>query len=145
MEPAQQRRSALSTRRTPALSPPELIGRWGELHVIAELLDQGWVLGAALVVRGDPGIGKSALLGAARREARARVSGCLPRWVCSRRPSCPSRAAPAAATGAGLGAGPAARAAGGVAIRVRPVRGSLARAVPHRARRGEPARPAVPG
>jgi hypothetical protein len=72
MEPAQQRRSALSTRRTPALSPLELIGRRGELHVIAELLDQGWVLGAALVVRGDPGIGKSALLGAARREARAR-------------------------------------------------------------------------
>jgi hypothetical protein len=51
---------------------PELIGRQRELDVLTELVDQGTVRGGALVVRGDPGIGKSALLGALLRAARAR-------------------------------------------------------------------------
>jgi tetratricopeptide (TPR) repeat protein len=51
---------------------PELIGRQRELDTLTELVDQGTVRGGALVVRGDPGIGKSALLGAMLRAARAR-------------------------------------------------------------------------
>jgi tetratricopeptide (TPR) repeat protein len=70
MEPGQQRQSAWSAPR-PAGSP-ELVGRHEELRVLAGVIDQGAVRGAALVVRGDPGIGKSALLAAAQRAARAR-------------------------------------------------------------------------
>jgi predicted ATPase len=50
----------------------ELIGRREELGALAELIDEGSVRGATLVVCGDAGIGKSALLQAARGTARAR-------------------------------------------------------------------------
>jgi DNA-binding CsgD family transcriptional regulator len=46
-----------------------LVGREGELQAIAGLLDGVRERGAALIVRGDAGIGKSALLAAARSTA----------------------------------------------------------------------------
>jgi len=39
-----------------------LVGRDGELHQLTRLVDSARGSGAALVVRGDPGIGKSSLL-----------------------------------------------------------------------------------
>jgi len=47
----------------------ELVGRQDELSVLTELIDRGATRGATLVVRGDPGIGKSALLVVARQAA----------------------------------------------------------------------------
>jgi hypothetical protein len=52
-------------------APPELIGRDQEVQALTELIGRGMRAGQALVVIGDPGIGKSALLGAARHAARA--------------------------------------------------------------------------
>ena len=53
-------------------SPPSLLGRGDELarlyRIVEELPDHG----EALVVRGEPGIGKSALLAAASRRAQDR-------------------------------------------------------------------------
>ncbi len=72
MQPAEHRRSARSMPSAAATATPALVGRQGELAVLAKLVDRGSVRGAALVVHGDPGIGKSALLAAARRAARAR-------------------------------------------------------------------------
>jgi predicted ATPase len=51
---------------------PELIGRHRELRVLSDLLDGAAGGGAALVVTGDPGIGKSALLRAIERVAGER-------------------------------------------------------------------------
>jgi hypothetical protein len=51
----------------------ELAGRHAELTVLAELIGQAPVRGNALVLRGDPGIGKTSLLRAAT--ARARQAG----------------------------------------------------------------------
>jgi hypothetical protein len=48
-----------------------LIGRNREVLALTGLIDKGTKTGQALVVLGDPGIGKSALLGAARDTARA--------------------------------------------------------------------------
>ena len=48
---------------------PELVGRRDELAVLAELVDRGSVAGGALLLHGDPGIGKSALLAATARRA----------------------------------------------------------------------------
>jgi DNA-binding CsgD family transcriptional regulator len=50
----------------------ELIGRATELERLIRLLDAVHESGGSVVVRGDPGIGKSALLDAARRHARSR-------------------------------------------------------------------------
>src|SRR6185312_12309147 len=50
----------------------DLVGRRSELAVLHELIDRPPLPGGAIVIRGDPGIGKSALLDAARRIARAR-------------------------------------------------------------------------
>jgi len=50
---------------------PRLLGRNRELAVLAGLIAVGREEGQALVVIGDPGIGKSALLAAAEAEARA--------------------------------------------------------------------------
>ena len=50
---------ALSKDRTP------LVGRSAESEVLTGLLDDVGRAGAALVLRGDPGIGKSRLLGEA--------------------------------------------------------------------------------
>jgi hypothetical protein len=50
---------------------PALIGRDQEVRALTELIGRGTTAGQALVVIGDPGIGKSALLGAARDAARA--------------------------------------------------------------------------
>ena len=47
-----------------------LIGRDHEIRVLAELIADGARAGRALAVVGDPGIGKSALLGVARQTAR---------------------------------------------------------------------------
>lgn len=50
----------------------ELLGREDELARIYELIDGIGARGGALVVRGEAGIGKSALLAAARERARQR-------------------------------------------------------------------------
>src|SRR5262245_49939076 len=47
-----------------------LIGREGELEALEHLIDHVNERGAALLVRGAAGIGKSALLNAARERAR---------------------------------------------------------------------------
>ena len=52
--------------------PEPLVGRGRELFRLGELIDNVGVRGGALVVRGEPGIGKSALLAAAAARARAR-------------------------------------------------------------------------
>jgi tetratricopeptide (TPR) repeat protein len=48
-----------------------LIGRDHEVQALTDLIGRGTQAGQVLVVVGDPGIGKSALLGAARETARA--------------------------------------------------------------------------
>jgi len=48
-----------------------LIGRDREVRALTELIGQGTKTGQALVLLGDPGIGKSALLAAAQGAARA--------------------------------------------------------------------------
>ena len=53
------------------MAAPELIGRDRELGVLANLIDQAEHSGAAVVVLGDPGIGKSSLLRAAADRGRA--------------------------------------------------------------------------
>src|SRR5215813_3074790 len=50
----------------------ELIGRATEIERLIRLLDAVHESGGSVVVRGDPGIGKSALLDTARRHARRR-------------------------------------------------------------------------
>jgi hypothetical protein len=50
---------------------PVLIGRDREVQMLTELIGKGTRAGQALVVLGDPGIGKSALLAAAQGAARA--------------------------------------------------------------------------
>lgn len=56
-----------------SVAAPRLYGRDGELTVVDGLIDQlGDGVGGALVVRGDAGIGKSALLSAARAKATDR-------------------------------------------------------------------------
>jgi hypothetical protein len=61
----------------PAGTARVLIGRDQEVHVLTELIGQGTRAGQALVILGDPGIGKSALLGAAQDAARAAGSRVL--------------------------------------------------------------------
>ncbi|WCB92986.1 hypothetical protein DSM104299_01687 [Baekduia alba] len=56
----------------PASPLPALVGRRGEAEVVFGLLDGVRERGAALVLRGEPGIGKSALLTAAAERAVAR-------------------------------------------------------------------------
>ncbi len=51
---------------------PPLVGRQDLLLVITDALDQIGVRGSSLLLSGEPGIGKSALLAAARDEASAR-------------------------------------------------------------------------
>ncbi len=50
---------------------PALIGRDREVRALTELIGRGEKAGQVLVIIGDPGIGKSALLGAAQDAARA--------------------------------------------------------------------------
>jgi len=52
----------------------KLVGRDAELQVLTGLIDQAGAGGSAIVVTGEPGIGKSALL--AEAEAQARAAGC---------------------------------------------------------------------
>ena len=52
--------------------PASLLGRESEVRLLGELLDRVADQGAALVLSGGPGIGKSALLGEAARGARER-------------------------------------------------------------------------
>ena len=52
----------------------KLVGRDAELQVLAGLIARAGVGGSAIVVTGEPGIGKSALL--AEAEAEARAAGC---------------------------------------------------------------------
>jgi predicted ATP-dependent serine protease len=49
-----------------------LLGRANEQGLLASLLDEARTRGQALVLRGEPGIGKSRLLVEAAREARER-------------------------------------------------------------------------
>lgn len=53
------------------MAAQRLIGRDQELEVLTGLIDQVTASGAAVVVLGDPGIGKSSLLGAAADHGRA--------------------------------------------------------------------------
>jgi predicted ATPase len=55
-----------------------LVGREREVGLIGDLLDRAGEHGAALVLDGVPGIGKSALLGEAKRAAQDRGG----RWHC---------------------------------------------------------------
>src|SRR5215469_1885145 len=50
---------------------PRLIGRESELEVLSGLVDRVPERGGALVVRGEPGVGKTSLLVAANRRATA--------------------------------------------------------------------------
>jgi len=52
--------------------PPALIGRRRELEALSEIIATASAHGQAVVIEGDPGIGKSALLAAAGEAARAR-------------------------------------------------------------------------
>ena len=54
------------------MSKQPLVGREDELRAIGSLLEAAGDRGGALLVRGEPGIGKSTLLEAARREAAER-------------------------------------------------------------------------
>jgi hypothetical protein len=54
-----------------ATTAPALIGRDREVQALTELIGKATKAGQALVVIGDPGMGKSALLGAAQDAARA--------------------------------------------------------------------------
>ena len=49
-----------------------LLGRASEQSLLASLLDEAGTRGQALVLRGEPGIGKSRLLAEAARQARER-------------------------------------------------------------------------
>ena len=49
---------------------PLLFGRERDVDVLADLVDRVGERGGAVVIRGDAGIGKSALLAAANRRAR---------------------------------------------------------------------------
>jgi tetratricopeptide (TPR) repeat protein len=60
-----------------AATAPALIGRDREVGALTELIGKATKAGQALVVIGDPGIGKSALLGAAQDAARAAGFGVL--------------------------------------------------------------------
>jgi hypothetical protein len=54
------------------VTPPLLIGRRRELEALSEIIAKAPAHGQAVVIEGDPGIGKSALLAAAGEAARAR-------------------------------------------------------------------------
>jgi len=56
----------------------KLVGRDAELQVLSGLIARAGAGGSAIVVTGEPGIGKSALL--AEAEAEARAAGCRARW-----------------------------------------------------------------
>ena len=60
-----------------AATAPALIGRDREVQALTELIGKATKAGQALVVIGDPGIGKSALLDAAQDAARAAGFGVL--------------------------------------------------------------------
>ena len=60
----------LSTTRDDAAPP--LLGRTEEQGLLASLLDEVATRGRALVLRGEPGIGKSRLLSETARSARER-------------------------------------------------------------------------
>src|SRR5258708_33809760 len=60
------------TSSVPINDVSDLIGREAELEVLDAVIDQIHVRGGALIVRGEAGIGKSALLRRARARVRAR-------------------------------------------------------------------------
>ena len=53
------------------MSLRSLVGREREMQIFTDMLDGVHEHGSCLVVRGDPGIGKSALLSAARTSAQS--------------------------------------------------------------------------
>jgi predicted ATP-dependent serine protease len=57
---------------TPRDEAAPLLGRDRELSLLRSLLDEVAVHGQALVLRGEPGVGKSRLLAVAARTARER-------------------------------------------------------------------------
>ena len=65
------RGAAMGKPAMAADTPPALIGRDREVQALTELIGKATTAGQALVVIGDPGIGKSALLGVAQDAARA--------------------------------------------------------------------------
>src|SRR5262245_54324583 len=71
--------------------PRPLLGRDQELAKLYALVDGIEEQGGALVVRGEAGIGKSAVLAAARERRYTRASPWCPRQVRSPRLSSPSR------------------------------------------------------
>src|SRR3954447_16418070 len=86
-----------------------LLGRVEEQRLLTSLLDDARTRGHALVLRGEPGIGKSRLLSVTERAARDRGHGrAEDGWGAVRDASAVRRAASAAAAGAPT-CGPAAR------------------------------------
>ena len=71
------RGAAMGKPAMAAATAPALIGRDREVRALTELIGNGTTAGQALVVIGDPGIGKSALLGAAQDAAGAAGFGVL--------------------------------------------------------------------
>src|SRR5256885_3379840 len=65
-----------------------LLGRANEQGLLASLLDEVSTRGQALVLRSEPGIGKSRLLAEAAREARERGMAVLTARVCSPKRIC---------------------------------------------------------
>ena len=60
-----------------ASGPPRLMGRAAELEILSGLLDRVAERGGAFVVRGEPGIGNTTLLGClAVARQRVCASGC---------------------------------------------------------------------
>jgi DNA-binding CsgD family transcriptional regulator len=62
----------MARRTGPPEAGPPLVGRFEELRTVAELLDAGRDHGAAILMHGEAGIGKTALLAAATAAAHAR-------------------------------------------------------------------------
>src|SRR4051794_20027560 len=73
------RRDAVSTNLPPITGSPVvgIVGRQAELSALRALLDRMPEAGGAMLVHGDPGIGKSTLLSAAEDEGRQRGFGVL--------------------------------------------------------------------
>src|SRR5947209_7788241 len=65
--PGTLRKGEAMTNMLPA--SPRLIGREAELEILVRLVDCASERGGALVVRGEPGVGKTSLLKAAIRRA----------------------------------------------------------------------------
>src|SRR3954452_23384062 len=81
--------------RTAHDAAASLLGRLQEQTLLTSLLDGVATHGQALVLRGEPGIGKSRLLAEAAEAARDRGTAARRRHARARDPRCAGRSAPA--------------------------------------------------